>query len=192
MIQPEANYGRFRRLFTKKRHSQPQVFALPEESPEDIIERDRVRRVQLAARGRLRILRELKKLDDEPSRRFENWLPAISLFVIVLVIVFSLLELIDRVFMFDPFPSDSMDVLRDVLCDSDGCTVRAYFDLEPPSMIRLGTMISTGLLAFIVCIRHVVGIDCKTLTISILGASSLSVCYISWRSNIYLTERIFL
>lgn len=75
MIQPKASYRLFGRLAVKKRPIRSSARIWVEEDCQclkDITERDRDRRGQLADRGRQRIMRELRKLEVNPVRRYDH------------------------------------------------------------------------------------------------------------------------
>ena len=191
MVQPEQpKYKLLRRIFSRKlknRNAQPEYSG---DCSEDEAERAKVRRLQLSLKAQQRMLVELKKLEENPESRYDHIVTNGIFGVCFTLTVFAIANLLHALFFFESFPSDPLDVFRSVVCDSsDVCTIRSYFDLKPPSLVKIMSWLFFGIMSLFLCLRSFVSVSTTRMLIHVFSATLFSVTWIVKRERHYALAR---
>lgn len=191
MVLPETKYKLLRRIFSKRAKSKNglQVPETLDNCSEDEIERAKVRRLQLALKAQQKMLIQLKKLEENPESRYDHMVAHGIFGALFTLTVLAFANLIHALFLFDSFPSDSLDVFRSVDCDGEVCTVRSYFDLKPPSILRIMFWLVFGASSLLLCIRSFVSVNTTSLLIHLFSATLFTVTWIVKREQHYASAR---
>lgn len=191
MVQAETRYRLLRKIFNRKTKTKIEIERPePEDAcSEDEVEREKVRRLQLSLKAQRNMLIQLKKLEQNPQTRYDHIVTNGIFGLIFSLTVFAFVNLIHTLFLFESYKSEPLDVFASVICDKDWCTVRSYFDLEPPSIPWIMFSLTVGAPILYLSIRKFVSVDTPRMCIHVFSAFLFSVTWIVKRERHYASAR---